>query len=246
MDFATGRSGVYHGVISDVSFAPVLNADILGNGSEHFAYPGIAYTGSLPGEHDAIITASHASSTRYPGYSALYFNEGYSDWVTVKEGQRNIDMLKVNNPFGLDPTLERWGDYCGIQRQYNAEGSVWTSASFGKPGSVNDTWIGHLKKPGKATSVTSLPEDPNAIVAFPNPANTWITIDVDIDAKGKLLEASLYDLNGRNLKTVFKKNVNDEGPMRFHYNAAELDAGTYVLSVMLDGVVRGSETIVVQ
>ncbi|HLF64967.1 MAG TPA: hypothetical protein VI603_14480, partial [Saprospiraceae bacterium] len=95
MDPGTGRCAVYHGMITDVSTAPILSAEYLHNGTEHFAYPAIAYTGAIPGERDAIVVASHSSMTRFPGYSALYFNEGYSEWIVVKEGLRNINMFDI-------------------------------------------------------------------------------------------------------------------------------------------------------
>ncbi len=245
MDPITGRSGVFHGIISDVSVAPSLTAQIVRNGSDHFAYPGIAYTGVLPGERDAIIIASHASPTRFPGNSAVYFNEGYSDWVTIKEGLRVIDMFKVNNPFGLDPTLERWGDYSGIQRQYAEEGTVYTVSSYGKPGSLNDSWIGYLRRPGEASSIIDK-ENENSLNAFPNPASAYITFDVEVDVEGKVLEAELYDLHGRMIQNVFSRSVSREGPIRFHYNSSSLEPGTYVLNVTLGGVLWASKSIVIQ
>ncbi len=245
MDTATGRCAVYHGVITNPSGAPQLHAAILSNGTENFAYPGIAYTGANPGEHDAIIIASHSSMDRYPGYSALYYNEGYSEWVTVKEGSRNIDMFKINNPYGVDPTLERWGDYSGIQRQYNEVGTVYTASSYGKPGSVNDTWEAYLRRPEEAAATSDIGQS-DALKTFPNPANDWITIDLDMDIQGKVLTAVLFDLNGKMIRTVFNKTVGGPGPLRFHYNSASLEPGVYVLSVAADGVQVGRQRIVIQ
>lgn len=246
MDPGTGRSAVYHGIIDAVSSSPTLSGQYLHNGSEHFAYPGIAYTGALAGERDAIIIASHASATRFPGYSALYYNEGYSDWVVVKEGLRNINMFDINNPFGVDPTLERWGDYSGIQRQYNEIGTVYTASSYGKPGSVNDTWIGYLSRPdGKPSSSQDITSN-DAVNAFPNPTHTYFTVDVNTDMEGKTLKADLYDVSGNLITTVFDQKVVHEGALRFHYNTAPLTPGTYVLHVMVDGKRFSSQRIVVQ
>jgi hypothetical protein len=245
MDPLTGRSGVYHGIISDVSIAPALHATILRNGSEHFAYPGISHTGSSPAEHDAIIIASHASTLRYPGYSALYYNNGHSDWIAVKEGQRNIDMLKVDNPFGLDPTLERWGDYSGIQRQYAEEGEVWTASSWGKPGSVNDTWVGHLRRPEKASSNKDI-DLAGSLEAFPNPAHSIVTMEIEVPAKGKLLDVIVHDMQGKPIRNVYSRRLVQDGPVRFYFHTKELAPGTYILQAMLDGKVWANKQIVVQ
>lgn len=249
IDPGTGRCVIYHGLIEGVSSAePLLSGVYLHNGSEHFGYPAIAYTGDLLGERDAIIIAGHASLTRFPGYSALYFNEGYSNWITVVEGQRNIDMLKVGNPFGLDPTLERWGDYSGIQRQYNETGTVYTSSSYGRPGSINDTWIGYLSRPeGDPSSIhdaTSLPVD--GLTVFPNPVRERVTIAIATDHEGKTLVAELFTADGNKIGTVHRQRIAHGGPMQFHYDISHLATGTYVMVVSFDGVQAGSRRFVVQ
>lgn len=246
MDFASGKCAVYHGIIYDVSDSPVLTGQIIQHESEHFAYPGIAYTGEIPGDRDAIIVAAHASENRFPGYSALYYNNGYSDWTTVKEGLRNIDMLKVDNPFGLDPTLERWGDYSGIQRQYHEVGTVWTSSCYGKPGSVNETWIGYVSKPGIASAASHLPGQRGSLNAFPNPAREMITFEVRANARGKLFEAVLHDVHGALSRTVFTREISQEEPFRFFYNCSVLPPGTYILQMVIDGAPLGSKKIIVQ
>jgi hypothetical protein len=246
MDTSSGRSAVYHGIITDVSTSPVLSAEILHNAAEHFAYPGIAYTGVIPGERDAIIIASHASADRFPGYSALYFNEGYSEWVAVKEGLRNIDMFKIDNPFGVDPTLERWGDYSGIQRQWNEIGTVYTSSSYGKPGNLNDTWIGYLRRPEGDPSASKDLASSASVTAFPNPASDWLTVEVEIPRPGSRLEATVYSLAGQPLGTVYEKVVNASGLMQFHYRTDSLVPGSYVLQLWLDGVPVDSKAIVIE
>ncbi|MDX1409264.1 MAG: hypothetical protein R3330_14055, partial [Saprospiraceae bacterium] len=245
MDPASGRSAVYHGIIDFVSSTPVLTAAILGNGADHLAYPGIAFTGPTPFDREAIIIASHTSAVRFPGYSAVYYNEGYSDWVTVKEGLRIIDMIKIDNNFGADPTLERWGDYSGIQPKYNEDGTVYTASTYGKPGNTCDTWVGYVGRPGKATDVND-PGLPDAeITAFPNPVSQLVTIEVTTPAAGKMLRATLHDTQGRPLKAVIEEEVRVDSPLRFYYDVRDLPPGGYIVRLTLDGVQVGSRTVVV-
>jgi hypothetical protein len=199
-----------------------------------------------PGDRDAIITALHASPERFPGYSALYSNFGYSDWMTIKEGQRVIDMFKVNNPFGVDPTLERWGDYVGIQPKYDEEGTVWTAAVYGKPGSVNDTWVGYLTRPIVSTSTMDLNAESMDVRAFPNPAQQHITIDIESPAKGGFLEAFLYDAQGRKISRLHAEEISRAAPIRFHYNTGQLNSGSYTLIVTIDGDQAGNRKIIIQ
>jgi hypothetical protein len=245
MDPNTGRCAVYHCMITDVSVAPILSTEYLHNGAEHYGYPGIAYTGALPGDRDAIIIASHTSADRFPGYSALYYNEGYSEWIAVKEGARNIDMFKVNNPFGVDPTLERWGDYSGIQRQYNEIGTVYTSSSYGKPGSINDTWVGYLKRPEEdptsTTQVTPLTE----ATAYPNPADSWVSVELEVDAPDKILNAVLYDNKGRKVRDIMRTRLTEAGPISFYFDTGSLVSGSYLLQVQIDGRVSTTKTLVI-
>jgi len=236
IDTSTGRCAVYHGMITDVSTAPVLSAEILHNGSEHFGYPGMAYTGALPGDRDAIIIASHASESRFPGYSALYFNEGYSEWIPVKEGNRNIDMFKIDNPFGVDPTIERWGDYSGIQRQYNEIGTVYTVSSYGKPGSVNDAWIGYLSRPEEDPSALNNLTAHQRLLAYPNPVSDWVTFEIDADTHGERLDAVLLDVNGIKVRDILTTRMTQPGPFKFHFDVGTLTGGSYLLQLSIEGM----------
>ena len=239
VDQATGLSAIYHGVVENVSTSPALTATVLGDATQHRAYPGIAYTGINPDDRDAIIIALHASPDRFPGYSGLYYDFGYSEWMTIKEGQRNIDMFKVDNPFGVDPTLERWGDYTGIQPQYDEEGTVYTAAVYGKPGSVNDTWVGYLSRPGVASSISDRNVSPAQVHTFPNPTSGAVTIDVELNASGQQLIANLFDMNGQLIDRIFSQQISNAAPFRFHYKPDDLPSGSYVVSLSLDGVVVG-------
>ena len=245
MDMETGRSAVYHGVVHFIDTEPLLTATVLRNESDHLAYPGITYTGLTPNDRDAIIVASHASEERFPGYSALYYNIDHSEWVTVKEGQRIIDMIKPNNGFGADPTLERWGDYSGIQRDHADIGSVWTASSYGKTGNKNDTWIGHLKRPEKSTSIVRPEVDAPEVSTYPNPVSTVVTVEINSITRGEVLEAFLYAPDGSLVATVYEGKVKADGPVRFHYNTSALPAGTYTLAISSGGSVLASQVVVV-
>ena len=245
-DFQTGLSAIYHGMIEDVEFAPALSSFLITNGTDYLAYPGIVYTGLNPDDRDAIIIATHASETRNPGYSACYYNFEHSPWTTVREGDRVIDMFKIDNPFGVDPTLERWGDYVGIQREYQGDGTIWTASVYGRPGNSNGTWIGYLSRPGVETSTTLPAVAEVDLKVFPNPTPAMVSIEVETDAAGKRMEAFLYDMNGGLVDKVFSEDLLRSTPFRFHYRPVSLQAGSYVLSLVIDGVQVGSETLIVQ
>jgi hypothetical protein len=176
----------------------------------------------------------------------MYSNYGFSEWMTIKEGQRVIDMFKVDNPFGVDPTIERWGDYVGIQPQYDEDGTVWTAAVYGKPGSVNDTWVGYLSRPIVETSTEDADSDLAAVRTYPNPTRQHLTVDIDNPGAGGLLEAVLFDAKGQLIERLHTEEIARSVPMRFHYNTSSLSAGQYTLVLSIDGEQLESCLIIIQ
>jgi len=119
IDFDNGRAGIYHGTVSNVSTAPSISANIISNDDEDFGYPSIVYTGLEPEEQDGSLLYSHTGLNRFPGHSAIYFDqEGeYSDPLTLREGTSYIDELP-DDSF----SFERWGDYSMAQTVVDAQG----------------------------------------------------------------------------------------------------------------------------
>lgn len=226
MDFNTGRSAVYHGFINTDEGSTDGTGHIVVHPTDYLGYPGLAWTGSNPAEHDAIIVASHASGVRFPGGSAVYSdgNGQYSEFVTVIEGTRSVDML--TGP------IERWGDYVGIQRLYHQPGSVWVSMSYGRQGNVNEAWIAKLAR----NEETVATDDPNAvanITAYPNPADDYIKIEID-NPEGKHLQAVLYDMSGNVVKTFYDGMPTYQGKANLNFSVHTLPAGIYTVKVIID------------
>src|SRR5690606_23005530 len=169
MDFETGRSGVFHGILRIDEPTEPAKANTIGHPTDYLGYPGIAWTGTQPWEKDAIIVVSHASGVRHPGGSAIYSDGlgAYSDFTSIIEGQRPIDMLLG--------TVERWGDYIGIQRLYHQPGSVWISCSYGRSAAnVNEAWIAKLARVEPSTSVGRDESSTREVVAYPNPTGDYV------------------------------------------------------------------------
>ena len=98
-DPVSGKAAVYHGIIENLNTTRDITAQIIvGDNDDALGYASIAYTGLDINDRDAIILVSHSSATRFPGHSALYFNNDreYSDLVTVKEGEAVINMLNLH------------------------------------------------------------------------------------------------------------------------------------------------------
>jgi hypothetical protein len=236
MDFYTGRSAVFHGWLDIDDPFQTATGNIIAHPTDYLGYPGLAWTGSQPGERDAIIVMSHSSAIRHPGGSAVY-SDGlgeYSEFVTVIEGTRSVNMLSSQ--------IERWGDYVGIQRLYHQPGSVWVSMSYGRQGNVNEAWIAKLARHDESTST----KDDNARIkmsAYPNPSDDYVSIDID-NPEAKQFEVILYDLSGHLIKTLYDGPANHPGKANISFSLHSLPAGQYLVKVIVDDKITATKSIV--
>jgi hypothetical protein len=227
MDFNSGRSAVYHGTLHLPQLQDVATGHIIAHPTDYLGYPGIAWTGSDPSQQDAIIVVSHCSPTRHPGMSALY-SDGlgqYSDIVSIKEGTRSVDMLTG--------TVERWGDYAGIQRLYNQPGSVWVSGSYGRPGNTNEAWIAKLARNEENVATEDISADKNNLQTYPNPSDDYVTLEID-NPEQKEITVQLYDASGRPVQTLYDGPANYAGKTKLSFAIHTLPAGQYLVQVSLD------------
>ena len=228
MDFNSGRSAIFHGTMHLPQLQDVAFGHIVAHPTDYLGYPGIAWTGNDPSQQDAIIIVSHSSPTRHPGGSAVY-SDGfgqYSDFLTVIEGQRSIDML--------DGTIERWGDYIGIQRLYHQPGSVWISCSYGRPGYRNEAWIAKLAKHEENVSTHEILEERNQVSAYPNPVDDYVNLEVD-NPEGADIRVELYDAAGRPTHVLFDQPAIYPGKVKMSFSTHLLPPGQYLAVVKIDG-----------
>jgi len=237
MDFNSGRSGVFHGILHLPQLQEVASGHIIAHPTDYLGYPGIAWTGSNPSQQDAIIVVSHCSPSRFPGGSAFY-SDGlgqYSDVISIKEGTRSVDMLTG--------TVERWGDYAGIQRLYNQPGSVWISCSYGRQGNVNEAWIAKLARNEENVATHEISKEAASLKTYPNPSDDYVTIEID-NPEGKKITVQLFDASGRPVETLYDGAANYTGKAKLSFAMHTLPSGQYMVQVMLDGQLVVTRTVV--
>lgn len=237
MDFNSGRSGVFHGVLHLPQLQDVATGHIIAHPTDYLGYPGLAWTGSDPSQQDAIIVVSHCSPTRHPGGSAFY-SDGlgqYSDLVSIKEGTRSVDMLTG--------TVERWGDYVGIQRLYHQPGSVWISCSYGRQGNVNEAWIAKLARNEENVATHEISNEVASMKTYPNPSDEYVTIEID-NPEGKKITVQLFDASGHPVETLYDGAANYSGKAKLSFAMHTLPAGQYLVQVMLDGQLVVTKSVI--
>ncbi len=254
MDPATGLTGIYHGLIENVSTAPFLRAKIIGDrsiDSLDYGYPNIAFTGIDPSEIQSVIVFDASGPNTFPQFMALYHNYlGYSDPVVLKEGNSHVNIASG--------AYERWGDYTGVQRVYDQPGVVWASGNFGllKPnlppfGSdcrCNATWVGQLKAT-EAVSVGDLPSPagenrPERAKIWPNPASN--AFDIKFNTMGSSrVEVRILAVGGVQTHVLWTGRLSS-GDHRFRFDATPLPAGQYLLEVRNQTGTIATAPVVVQ
>lgn len=232
------RSGIYHGIISDITATPTIKGHIISAPDLDYAYPSIAFAGESEAEkHAMLITFSHVGEEDYAGTSVVYHNkidpyEGlYSDVIRVKDGDSII------NTFVADSN-ERWGDYTDIQPKYNEPGVVWACGSYGDENGRNNVWLAKLKVNNEVVSV----ED---YVVYPNPAASSVAVNAKFD-KDNVVTIQLTDMRGSVVKELKDENV-VAGNADFLFNLTGISSGMYALTIVdQDGEKLHSQKIFVE
>lgn len=233
-------AGIFHGRILDVdNLREVSLQHIIGPDFE-IGYPGISYTGVEVGDRDAIITFGHTAKRLDTGISALFYDpiQGYSDIITIKEGENYIGM--ISGP------LERWGDYAGSQTDFEDPGTCWISGFYANADRDNMPWVVKLSRPGMETSSTSKVVDDLNINVFPNPSSNRVKVQFEISEGIKHIDIHLFNQEGKLVKKLMRSINVKSGMNEFSFDVSSLNSGIYQINVVSTGEVVFSKSIVVE
>ncbi|MFA6260641.1 MAG: T9SS type A sorting domain-containing protein [Bacteroidia bacterium] len=228
--------GFYHGIISHVTTTPVLKGRVMGYDTMDVGYPSMAYAGSQGDNNSAMITLSYVSKNSFPGTLALFVDRNleYSDPVIVKTGLSNINML--------GDTLERWGDYTGIQRRYNELGIFYLNGSYGS-GSNNLTWIGKVRSTDPRLGLNKQNGSAAIATVYPNPAKSFAHIEFTLK-NAERLQFNLLDQQGRLVSRLLEDNAK-AGLNRFSIATDDLSEGIYFIQLIYENNTKETHKLVV-
>ncbi len=236
----TNTAGICHGIITNVSTTKEVELNhVIGPDGLELGYPAISYVGQNDIDADAIISVNHTSTIRFPGVSALYYHpvDGYSDLVTIKEGDGHISMISG---------VQRWGDYSGSQRVYSEGQRVWISGFHGVATNRNFAWVASLATPGFTSSTKDNAPQLDAARVIPNPVGDHFTIELTTRQIHEEICIELYDARGRKLTELIRRRSVPIGNHIFSFNAAPLENGTYFIRFTDRGDLIAIETIIRQ
>ncbi|TAE87006.1 MAG: T9SS C-terminal target domain-containing protein [Bacteroidetes bacterium] len=231
---------VYYGRI-DVSNAqqPTVSGKIISYDSMDIGYPSIAYAGGgFKTDQTMLISFSHVSETKFAGNSAVFVaRDGeVSAPIHVKLGEGNINVL-------LD-SIERWGDYSGIQPKYNKLGECYLANSYGLANGNHRTWIARIRSNDPLLGLSNRDEPiAREIHVFPVPSSGYVQVEFELKEK-LLLEFSIINVLGQN-NEVLLVDHGKPGINRFSLNTDKLSNGTYIINIKNHDNIITSKRIIV-
>lgn len=228
-------AGIFHGYMNVNANTATLN--IISADSVDYGYPDIAYAGNGESwDNSAMLTFSKVSKNYNAGTVAMYVNRDfqYSDVIDVKQGTGVINVLT--------DTLERWGDYTGIQRKYNEPRTFWLAGSLAQSPS-HITVLGKITNPDPALSTPEASQSKFDMNIYPNPAIEWFNVEFDLPQSAQLV-FNLYDVNGKLVSKLVEVKVK-AGTNKFTFNTLPLTNGVYYLNIENGAAIIKNEKVII-
>ncbi len=208
-----------------------------------YCYPSVAPFGFTSSDKSVCIGFLRSSDNIFPECRALLVdnNLNWSSSITVKQGEDYVDIAS-----GTD---ERWGDYTGIAKKFNANiPTVWFAGSYGRStltySNVNGTWIAELYNNNNVSPIDPIHKDDKSLSLYPNPANEkYFHLTFTIQ-QTENMEIAIYDIQGKLIKSLFKGYLKP-GEHRMTFNENALTPGIYFVKVYNENQIIANEKLVI-
>ncbi|MEI6509284.1 MAG: T9SS type A sorting domain-containing protein [Bacteroidota bacterium] len=228
---------VYFGRIMNTNTStPTIHGTIISSDTLDFGYPSIAYAGGGIDDRSVMINYSYVSNTQFPGGAVTYCdrNGNLSPMFIYKKGETSVAILA--------DSVERWGDYTGIQRKYNDSAYCWVNSSFGYQNG-NRTWIAKIKNNDAKLAVSEIQNELFNSKIYPNPTADYLSVDFELK-ENTMLEFDMMDLNGKQVASLLR-DKGKAGLNRFTFRVNDLKEGIYFLTISNGTNVIQSKKIIV-
>jgi len=220
-----GYNGINYNQLNVVNKS--ITSKIIGLYGFDYSYPSVA-SASQEGkdEKDVIIGFLKSGSTIYPQIRTLYVDASLTETSTtpVKDGDTYVSLIMGE---------ERWGDYSGICRKYNATvPTVWMSGCYATNNGTTlhtyKTWIAELKDAN-----TGFLEEENVELTdfkvFPNPSVDMVNIEFILKSPEDI-DVQIIDMEGRSVKVLYN-DYTKAGKTVLSFNKLTLKSGIYFVVV---------------
>ena len=206
----------------------------LGLSGFDYVYPSLASFVHNGQDSSVLIGYCRSGKTIYPEVDIVKCDSSltYSPSVTIEPGKTTV--------IG-STTVERWGDYTGMARQYNGT-SCYFSGSYGN----NNQYQTEIAKIGsKSLGIPeSLISRAKNVTVFPNPVADIYKVEFSLEHKTHI-NISVIAMDGKKVALLYDGTppIGDEV---FSFNKAGLAPGIYSLIIKSDSEAFVTKKIVVQ
>jgi hypothetical protein len=236
-DIGSGYSGIDY-VRIKVAGATATASRFGVSGTDR-TYPALTALTNDSLDKSVLIAFNESSSSYYPRTSVVACGNIFT-WsapVVVKAGTGNVNYHIAGS------TSDRWGDYTGMCRRYNANPAVsWMAGMYGN---ATNTWNQHIAKIyGKTDLAVAIPVAENIkISVFPNPVYENCSVKFTITERMNI-KLAIVDMQGKLVKEL-EGGLADEGENVFSFNKANLSDGTYLLNIYGNLTLISTEKIII-
>ncbi len=208
------------------------------------AYPALASVSTDPNNQSVVIAFTRASANIFPELRVVSVNHNlqFSTSTLVKAGNAFVDILSSND--------ERWGDYTGAARRYNATNpTIWVAGCYGTNivGQRNNTfvtWVSEITGGATTVGVSNEVIEKGKTSVFPNPILDFFQLEFELKERVEL-QVYLSDVQGKRIKLLFQDSPMP-GNYRFSFHKGDLKPGIYFLSIQGDQKMLHHEKIVIE
>jgi hypothetical protein len=184
-----------------------------------------------------MITFSHSSRRHFPGTSVLYVDRNFnvSPPVFVRQGLNSINVLA--------DTIERWGDYTGIQTKYNEKGICWLSGNFGDASGSNRTVVARVKATDLTLGSKQIVKEVHSVL-YPNPVVNYATVEFSVNSR-MTITVEVGSIDGKYLKDILV-DIAKPGLNQLRIATESLPNGTYFVNLKSnEGIIKTHKFVVV-
>jgi hypothetical protein len=211
--------------ITSFTFARVEPSYIAGD-VKSYAFPSICHLGSVKENKSVAITYFASGQNFYPEIRCVTVDDvmQISQETTFRIGDGSLNTNLPNNG-----SVDRWGDYSGIQRVYDDVEcpTFWTAGTYGSIINNYQTFYGeNICYPSLINSLKPIVKD---IKIYPNPAIDNFNVNIT-SAITQSISLKIFDITGRKLKTLnLSLNI---GENIIPINSLNLISGNYFLTII--------------
>ncbi len=208
---------------------------VFGLDGADYSYPSVASSGVNNNDQAVLIGFQKSTTTSYPSIRVVECDNtmAWSGSVEVRSGDNYVYYTG-------DP--ERWGDYSGIYRKYNAaRPTCWMSGAYGGSDNQWDTWIAEVFDNSNGIETTG--HQATTLSVYPNPVVDIFSLDFTLE-EASPLTIDIIDNSGKLVKKLYEgKGYSGKNILTF--NKANLKPGVYFIILKSNETVLKNEKLII-